>query len=71
MESHLLELGPCCVIIAPSKLEQCMVRMAEGLLMAKDAQMALHSVTRLSIWACTAEWSFPLASSSMTASLLT
>ena len=35
IESHLLALGPCWVISAPSKLEQCSVRMAAGLLMAK------------------------------------
>ena len=49
MDSHLLELGPCCTIKAPSKLEQCSVRMAEGLLIASEAHMALHSLTRLSI----------------------
>ena len=49
MDSHVLELGPCCTIKAPSKLEQCNVRMAEGLLIASDAHIALHSLTRLSI----------------------
>ena len=49
IESHLLALGPCCVISAPSKFEQCSVRIAAGLLMAKEAQIALHSLTSLSI----------------------
>lgn len=71
MDSHLLELGPCCTMSAPSKLEQCSERIAAGLLMASEANMALHSLTSLSIWDCTGEWSLPLASSNITASLFT